>query len=41
MDLSPYDHHRNDCKLSDFNCRGNLLALFLTWVMFLGFAQTG
>ena len=37
MDLSPYDHKRSDNKLFRFACGGNLLALFLTLVMFLGF----
>ncbi len=41
MDLSPHDHNRSDRKLSDFGCGGNLLALILTLVMFLGFAQAG
>ena len=41
MDLSPYDHNRNDSKLFHYGCGGNLLALFLTLVMIFGFTQAG
>lgn len=41
MDLSPYDHNRSDNKLFRYGCGCNLLALFLTLVMILGFTQAG